>query len=98
MGAVRNCHPTIITVQHTCANGWHEFICPQVPGFYLISEETDLETAYSEVPEGIAEIVSSDEGFPVTVKLQETYSEYLARLPEGFRPSMRHYSIEKQAA
>jgi len=87
----------IITVQHTTANGWHEFVCPQVPGFCILSDEADLESAYTQVPEAIAEIIEADEGFPVVVTTEDTYSEYLAKLPEGMRPSMRHYSIKKAA-
>jgi hypothetical protein len=97
MDTVRNGHPMIITVQHATANGWHEFSCPQVPGFGLLSEEGDLEAAYTQVPEAIAEIVEADEGFAVDVTLEHTYSEYLSVLPEGMKPSMRHYSIKKAA-
>jgi len=31
------------------------------------------------------------------VTLEDTYSEYLAKLPERMRPSIRHYSIKKAA-
>ncbi len=87
----------IISVEHLSANGWHAFSCAQVPGFSLLSEETDLESAYEQVPETIAEIIEADEGFPVEVTLEKTYSEYLAALPEGMRPSIRHYSIKAAA-
>ncbi len=50
MDTVRDGHPIIITVQHVYANGWHEFTCPQIPGFFLLSEEPDLEAAYRQVP------------------------------------------------
>lgn len=51
-----------VTVEHIAKNGWHEFTCPQVPGFHLICEDADLERAYAEVPDAIAEIIESDEG------------------------------------
>lgn len=97
MDAVRNGHPMIVTVQHACANGWHEFTCPQVPGFAVLSEESNLESAYQQVPEAMAEIVEGDEGFPVTVTLEHTYSQYVENLPAGMRPAERHYSIKKVA-
>lgn len=98
MDAVRDGHPMIVTVQHAFANGWHEFTCPQVPGFCVLSEASDLESAYDQVPTALGEIVEGDEGFPVTVTLEDTYSEYVAKLPEGMRPpAERHYSIKKAA-
>ena len=87
----------VITVQHTALNGWHEFTCQQVPGFHLISDDTDLERAYAEVPEAIAEIIESDEGTPMLVELENSYSEYLAKIPDAMRPSFRHYSIKRAA-
>jgi hypothetical protein len=85
----------VITVEHVVKNGWHEFTCPQVPGFHLISEDADLERAYAEVPDAIAEIIESDEGTPMIVELENSYSEYLAKIPDAMRPSFRHYSIKK---
>lgn len=87
-----------ITVEHVACNGWHEFTCLQVPGFHLISDDTDLEKAYSEVPEAIADIIESDGGEPVTVELENSYSEYLAKIPDAMRPTLRHYSVKKAAA
>ena len=51
----------VISVQHEVTNGWHEFTCPQVPGFHLIAESADLETAYAQVPDAIAEIIDADD-------------------------------------
>jgi hypothetical protein len=87
----------VITVEHVARNGWHEFTCPQVPGFHLISDDVDLERAYSEVPDAIAEIIESDEGTPMLVELENTYSEYLAKIPAAMHPSVRHYSIKRAA-
>src|SRR5438045_3602911 len=98
MEAVKGGHAMIITVRHVFANGWHEFTCPQVPGFALTAEASDLQTAFAEVPDAIAEIVEADEGFPVNVRLRDTYSEYVAKLPDGFKQSMRHYEIERKVA
>ena len=97
MEAVRNGEPMIITVQHAKANGWHEFSCPQIPGFSLLSEDSDLEDAYTQLLDAIGEIIELDEGFAVTVTLEHSYDEYLTVLPEGMRPSMRHYSVKKAA-
>lgn len=87
----------VITVEHVACNGWHEFTCPQVPGFHLVSEDADLEQAYSEVPDAIADIIESDEGTPMIVELENSYSEYLAKIPDAMRPSFRHYSVKKAA-
>jgi hypothetical protein len=98
MDAVTDGHQLkIITVQHACANGWHEFTCPQIPGFYLLSEESDLESAYEQVPDALSEIIESDEGIRVTVTNEDSYSEYVAKLPEEMRPSFRHYSVKSAA-
>jgi hypothetical protein len=97
MDAVRSGEPKLITVQHSTTDGWHSFSCPQVPGFSVLSEEGDLEVAYDQIPDAIAEIIELDEGFPVTVALEHSYDEYLAVLPLGMRPSMRHYSVKKAA-
>lgn len=62
----------VISVEHVVADGWHEFTCPQVPGFHLISEEADLETAYAQVPDAIAEIIDADDGTQTT---ENSYSQ-----------------------
>jgi hypothetical protein len=88
----------VITVEHVAKDGWHEFTCVQVPGFYLVAADADLERAYAEVPEAIAEIIESDEGIPMVVELENSYSEYLAKIPETMQPStIRHYSIKRAA-
>jgi hypothetical protein len=87
----------VITVEHVCKDGWHTFTCYEVPGFYLISTEPDLEAAYAEVPESIAEIIESDTGVSTEVELENSYSEYLAKLPDGMRPTKRHYSVKRAA-
>ncbi len=88
----------VISVQHVVANGWHEFTCPQVPGFHLIAQHEDLETAYAQVPEAIAEIIDADDGTVTTVELENSFSEYLAKLPEAMRPSIRYYTVHQKAA
>ena len=87
----------VITVEHVAKDGWHEFTCQQVPGFHLISEDADLERAYAEVPEAIGDIIEADEGTPMIVELENSYSEYLAKIPPAMRPSFRHYSIKRAA-
>ena len=88
---------SVITVEHVCKDGWHTFTCREVPGFHLISTEADLEDAYAQVPESIAEIIESDTGVPTEVELENSYSEYLAKLPDGMRPPVRHYSVKRAA-
>lgn len=88
----------VISVAHAATNGWHEFTCPQVPGFHLIAEDGDLEAAYAEVPGAIAEIIEADEGVPTIVELENSYSEYLAKLPPNMLPTIRHYTIRQKAA
>jgi len=68
-----------------------------VPGFHLISTEADLQDAYAQVPGAIAEIIESDTGVPTEVELENSYSEYLAKLPDGMRPSVGHYSVKRAA-
>lgn len=87
----------VITVEHVCKDGWHSFMCPEVPGFYLIATDDDLEAAYAQVPEAIAEIIESDTGVSTLVELENSYSEYLAKIPDAMRPSIRHYSVKKAA-
>jgi hypothetical protein len=84
---------SVISVAHVCKDGWHTFTCLEVPGFHLVSTEADLETAYAQVPEAIAEIIESDTGVPTEVELENSYSEYLAKLPDGMLPAVRHYSV-----
>jgi hypothetical protein len=86
----------VITVEHIAKDGWHEFTCPQVPGFHLISTDEDLEGAYEQVPAAIADLIESDEGAAVDVTLENSYSEYLAKIPETMRP-FRHYSVKRVA-
>ena len=87
-----------ITVNHRCENGWHEFDSPQVPGLFMIVEQNDLEAAYADIPKAIEMLIRADTGQEVRVRQEETYSEYLERLPESHLPSQRYYSIEKLAA
>jgi len=88
----------IITVQHDCAGGWHQFSSDQVPGFYMIAAQDDLETAFGDIPVMLQHLIEADEGRKVTIELVETYSEYVEKLPEDFRPRVHHYTIEKLAA
>jgi len=70
---------------------------PEVPGFYLISSEENLETAYAQVPGAIAEIIESDTGVPTDAELENSYSEYLAKIPDVMRPAVRYYSVKSVA-
>jgi hypothetical protein len=90
-------HSQVITVQHDCKDGWHAFTCPEVPGFHLVSTDSDLEAAYAQVPEAIAEIIEADTGFPTAVELENSYSEYLVKVPDEMRPAIRHYSVKRIA-
>ena len=72
----------VISVAHVCKDGWHTFTCLEVPGFHLVSTEADLETAYAEVPEAIAEIIESDTGVPTEVELENSYAEYLTKISD----------------
>ncbi len=87
----------VITVEHVCREGWHTFTCYEVPGFHLVSTDQDLETAYTQVPDAIAEIIQADTGFATEVELENSYSEYLNKIPDGMRPAVRHYSVKRAA-
>jgi hypothetical protein len=56
--------PASACVAHVYKDGWHTFTCLEIPEFHLVSTEADLEAAYAEVPEAIAEIIESDTGVP----------------------------------
>ena len=88
----------IIEVKHDVSNGWHEFTSPQVPGLYIVAEMDDLEAAYEDVPVVIAQLIYADFGLKVTIERKPSYSEYLDGLVDAYKPSIRHYSVEKLAA
>jgi hypothetical protein len=89
----------IIDVSHTCSDGWHEFTSPQIPGLFLTAPRDDLPTVFEEIPVIIAELIKGDTGFAYSVKAEQSYDDYVARLPEEYRPTtIRHYSVEKLAA
>ena len=67
------------------------------PDFTLFRTMPTSKTAYSEVPDAIADIIESDEGTPMIVELENSYSEYIAMIPEAMRPSIRHYWVKKVA-
>jgi hypothetical protein len=90
--------PEIVDVQHECAEGWHKFTSPQVPGFYLLAEQGDLEEVYDEIPQAIAALIFADFGIDVRLTAHKRYSDYLEELPEDYRPDLSHYVIEKLAA
>lgn len=98
MNAVNMGPNMILDVHHHCADGWHEFTSPQIPGFFLTAEQDDLEVAFDDVPVMIGALIEADHGVQVSVKLEQSYDEYVAGLPEGYKPSIRHYSVEKLAA
>jgi hypothetical protein len=56
------------------------------------------EAAYAQVPVAIAEIIESDTGVPTDVDLENSYSEYLAKIPDAVRPAVRYYYSVKSAA
>lgn len=88
----------IIDVIHELNGSWHKFTSPQVPGFYLVAEQNDLERAYDDIPRSIEALILHDRQERVSVRPEKTYSEYLASLPETHKPAIRHYSVEKIAA
>ena len=88
----------LIDVHHECVDGWHEFTSPHVPGLYIVAEKDDLEAAFEDLPVTIANLIKADYKIDVTVRLEHTYDEYVDNLPPEFRPSIRHYSIERLAA
>lgn len=91
-------NPEIINVLHECEDGFHEFTCPQVPGFYIVVRQDDLEAGFEDVPNVIRELIWADHGIRVSVTHAESYSEYLDKLPDSHKPSIRSYIIEKLAA
>lgn len=88
----------IIDVIHELKDGWHKFTSPQIPGFYLVAEQNDLERAYDDIPRSIEALILHDRHERVTVRPEKTYADYLATLPQSHRPAIRHYSVEKIAA
>jgi hypothetical protein len=57
----------IITVLHKCENGWHEFTSPQIPGLFMVVEQTDLAAAWRDLPRAIEKLIFVDTGDRVTV-------------------------------
>jgi hypothetical protein len=88
----------IVTVIHDFEDGWHKFTSLELPGFYMIVPQDDLEAAYEDIPRAIEELIFADIGNRVVVRSQKTYSEYLDSLPESHHPTPSHYSIERRAA
>lgn len=88
----------IINVLHECDDGFHEFTSPQIPGFYLVVPQDDLETAFADVPRVIEELIHGDYDVRVTVKQEQTYSEYVDGLPDTHKPVIRNYYVERLAA
>jgi len=87
----------IIDVMHECADGWHTFTSPQVPGLFLTAEMAQLEEIYAEIPTAIAALAKADFGKDVKAELVKSYSDYAAGLPETHQP-VTHYEIRDLAA
>lgn len=87
----------IIDVIHECADGWHTFTSPQVPGLFLTAERNDLEEIYAEIPKAIEALTKADFGKSIRAKLVDSYTEYAATLPESYQP-VSHYEICDLAA
>lgn len=88
----------IIDVQHECENGWHVFTSPHVPGLFLTGQQDDLEELYDEIPHVICALARADFGQDVVVEPVQTYLQYVEGLPDGFKPGVKHFSIQKIAA
>jgi hypothetical protein len=88
----------IINVLHECADGFHEFTSPQIPGFYIVVGQDDLEAAFEDVPNVIRALIHADYGIRVSVTLEQSYSDYLDKLPESHKPTISNYYVEKLAA
>jgi hypothetical protein len=88
----------IITVLHEREDGWHKFTSPEIPGFYMIVEPSDLGGAYDDIPRAIEALILADSGAHVSIRPEKTFSEYLASLPTSHQPATRHYSVERRAA
>jgi hypothetical protein len=88
----------ILDVKHTCIDGWHEFTADKVPGFFIIAEQDDLESAYHDIPLVLAALIEADFGVKVSVHQAEPYAQYEESLPLPLKPSSSYYSVEKIAA
>lgn len=88
----------IISVLHSCEDGWHKFTAPQIPGLYMIVELSELKAAYLDLPKAIAQLIFIDTGKRVTVTPEKSYDEYVKTLPELHLPVVSHYSINLKAA
>jgi hypothetical protein len=82
-----------ISVLHTCEDGWHKFIAPQIPGLYMTVESSELEAAYRDLPKAIERLIFVDTGRHVTITPEKSYDEYLKTLPESHQPLVSHYSV-----
>jgi hypothetical protein len=89
---------TIISVVHEYEDGWHKFTSLEVPGLYMVVGSHDLEAAYDDLPRAIELLIFMDTGKHVSVRPEKTYREYVGNLPQSHRPTVRHYSVEPQAA
>lgn len=87
----------IINVVHECEDSFHEFLSPQIPGFYLVVEQDDLEAAFNDIPAVLSELIHADTGERVVVTQEKSYSEYLDSLPDSFKPRICNYTIKLAA-
>jgi hypothetical protein len=88
----------IVTVLHEREDGWHKFTSLEIPGFYMVVRQHDLEAAYKDIPRAIEALIFADSGKRVCVHPQTTYVDYLKTLPDSHHPIPRHYSVERLAA
>ena len=89
---------SIISVKHECADGWHTFTSPQVPGLYLVGRDDDLEGIYQAIPDAIARLALADFGVKVVVRQEKTFSSCVEGLPNKNRAEIAHYSVVPRAA
>lgn len=81
-----------IDVEHACEDGYHEFTSPQVPGFYIVSN--DLEVAYADIPAALAALLEADFGGSFTVKPEIPFDQYVRSLPESHRTN--RFAVESR--
>jgi hypothetical protein len=83
----------IIDILYESVEGYHRFTCPQIPGFCIIVEPDQYNLAVEYIPDTIALMIMGDSGKRVTVRREDSYSDYAKIAPKS--QSFLHYSIHK---
>jgi hypothetical protein len=78
--------PQLVFVDDASVGGWHKFTSSQVPGFYIVAPDGDVDSAYADIPRAIELLYLRNRQQKVQVRFDRVAEH-------GPQSAVRQYSV-----